>query len=96
MTTIQLPMTDHAAIRQRQRGIPDALLALLLRFGTRQRGNFGTIRAFFDKRSRARLRRELGAKGYARWEAQMNSYAVLSEDAVVITVGHRLMRFHRR
>lgn len=87
--------TDHTRARQRQRGIPNELLQLLLRFGQRRRGGHGAWFTFFDKRARKRLHRDIGHKAFARWESRLGVYAVLSEDEVVVTVGQRRMRLYR-
>ncbi|MBS0465448.1 MAG: hypothetical protein JSS03_10690 [Proteobacteria bacterium] len=95
MRQIAVYSTNHARARQRQRGIPDELLGLLLRFGQRRRDGHGAWLAFFDKRARQRLQRQVDDKTFARWESRLGVYAVLSRDAVVVTVGQRLMRLYR-
>jgi len=85
--------TQHATARLRQRGIPVELLDLLMRFGDERHDGHGAWVLGFTKRTRRRLRRELDAKTYARWESRLDVYAVISDDQALVTVGHRL---HRR
>jgi hypothetical protein len=87
--------TEHATSRLRQRGIPAELLDLLVRYGVSWHDGRGARVLAFDKKSRKRLRRELGSKLFARWESRLNVYAVVSPDEVLITVGHRLHRSRR-
>jgi hypothetical protein len=84
--------TQHATARMRQRGIPAELLNLLMRFGDERHDGHGAWVMGFTKRARLRLRRELGAKTFARWESRLNVYAVISDDETLVTVGHRLQR----
>jgi hypothetical protein len=86
--------TEHAAARLRQRGIPGELLDLLVEYGHERHDGHGARVLAFNKKARAKLKRALGPKGYARWESRLNVYAVVSLDEALITVGHRVCR-HR-
>lgn len=88
--------TEHATARLRQRGIPKELLDLLVFYGEERHDGHGARVVAFSKRTRAQLRRDLGAKRYARWETRLNVYAVVSADEALITVGHRSQRWHGR
>ena len=88
--------TEHATARLRQRGIPTELLDLLIRFGEEWHDGHGARVIGFTKRTRWQLRKDLGAKQFARWESRLNVYAVLSTDETLVTVGHRLRRQHPR
>lgn len=87
--------TDHATARLRQRGIPLELLELLVRYGEEWHDGHGARVVGFSKRTRACLRRDIGAKIYARWESRLNIYAVVSGDEALVTVGHRVQRLRR-
>lgn len=85
--------TRHAATRAQQRAIPPLLLDLLLRFGRSERSGDGTERYFFDKRSRRAVQRYAGCLGQLL-DQHLDVYAILSDCDKVVTVGHRLERFH--
>jgi hypothetical protein len=86
------PLTDHARVRMQQRGIPVAALEVLLDYGHEAHDHRGGRIVRFDKRSRRRAARELGARIYRRVERFLGAYAVVGADDAVITVGHRLGR----
>lgn len=69
-----------------QRGIRPEMLEALLDYGREVHVAGGRDLVFFDKRARARL---------AKAGIACKSYAVLSPDGVVITVGHRYRRIPR-
>ena len=83
--------TAHARTRMQQRGIrPDAVEALLAYGRVRHLHDVGRELVFFDKKARARLRKERGAAAEAA--ALARTYAILAADGTVITVGHRYRR----
>lgn len=88
--------TEHATARRQQRGIPIELLELLVTYGEECHDGHGARVLGFSRRTRLRLRRDLGDKVYARWESRLNVYAVVSGDEALVTVGHRLHRWPRR
>ena len=82
-------VTRHAAARLQQRAIPPFMVDLLERFGSENRCN-GADRLFFDKAARKRIERHLGGRrGLRLVERWLNSYAVVSDDGAIVTVGHR-------
>lgn len=83
------PLTAHARVRMQQRGIPPAALDALLEFGRESHDHRGCRIVSFDKRSRRRAARELGARAFRSIERFLGAYAVVGGDDAVITVGHR-------
>ena len=87
------PLTTHARVRMQQRGIPPAALEALLEYGAEAHDHHGCRIVRFDKRSRRRAARALGAPVYRRLERFFGAYAVVGGDDAVITVGHRVGRW---
>lgn len=85
--------TKHAEIRAQQRGIPPAVIELLLSYGTSHHDRHRGMVLYFDSRSRKRLQRAVDERALAHYSGQLDCYAVLSTDGSVITVGHRTRRF---
>jgi hypothetical protein len=88
-------VTEHARIRMQQRGIPQAALEVLLDYGREAHDHRGCVIVLFDKQARRRLATEMARKRLkipGRW---LDAYAVIAEDAAVVTVGHRQRRFAR-
>jgi hypothetical protein len=91
-----LCLTRHAADRLQKRGIPPIVVELLDRFGAAERCGEAE-RLYFDRRSEKRMREFLGgARSMRVVEPWLNTYAVISDDGAVITVGHRQHRFRRK
>ena len=92
---MQSPFTQHARTRMQQRGITPAAVELLLDYGRQVHDHRGCRILCFDKRSRGRMARELGREIFRRVDRYLNAYAVVAEDDVVVTVGHRVARLPR-
>ena len=88
--------TEHATARLRQRGIPLELLELLVEYGEERYDGHGARVLGFSKRTRERLRKDVGKKVYARWESRLNVFAVVANNEALVTVGHRLRRLSTR
>ena len=88
------PMTQHAQSRCKQRGIPPTVVEHLLDFGHEIHDHHGSFIVYFDRRARARLRSAFGTDQFKRMESHLNTYAVISDDGAVVTVGHRYRRIH--
>ena len=86
------PLTAHARVRMQQRGISPAALDVLLEYGREAHDHHGCRIVRFDKRSRRRAAREMGAARFRRIERHLGAYAVLGPDDAVVTVGHRTGR----
>ena len=89
-----LHCTAHARIRMKQRCIDAAALEALLDFGRTEHQRGSSI-VYLDKRARRRLRRELGDDVVKTIGKRLSTYAVISPDGAVVTVGHRFRRIRR-
>jgi hypothetical protein len=87
-------LSEHAAIRMQQRGIPQSALECLLDYGRFQYDHRGAAIVFLDKAARRRLSRELKNRSLPR-EKHLDAYAVVAIDGTVTTVGHRYKRIPR-
>lgn len=87
--------SQHAQRRLRQRGVPIQVLEWLLLYGTTRHDHHQGVWYFFDKRARERLRHFVDQKTIVRFQNCLNTYAVVSTDDCVLTVGHRQCRFRR-
>jgi len=87
--------TNHAQIRQQQRGIPAAIIDWLLEYGATEYTHDGAEVLFFDKAARKRLNGYLGGGSlFSHAEEYLDTYAVIA-NGKVITVGHRYNPIHR-
>jgi len=89
------PLTAHALIRARQRGIDLEVLDCLLRHGRRAHDHRGAEIVTFD---RAALDQVARREPRATWRKAVEAstlYAVLGPDGHVITTGHRWRRVIR-
>lgn len=86
-----LPVSRHAAARLQSRAIREDIVDLLLAYGTRHRRHGADVYSL-DRAGRARLLGDLGRQAYARLEARLDTYLVVSDDGVLITAAHRLRR----
>lgn len=82
-------LTDHAAVRLQQRGIPPWFLHLLIEHGKTTHDGHGAILKSISKASRQRLRQVLTRQDYARAERYFGVYAVVSADDAIVTAAHR-------
>ncbi|MGH7605293.1 MAG: hypothetical protein ACRENK_15020 [Gemmatimonadaceae bacterium] len=84
-------LTGHARSRMRQRGISAEVLEQLLDFGTVRHLDRGIEIVFFDKRAKKQLAK--ADRALARQAHRLfRTYAVLSGNGAVVTVGHRYRR----
>lgn len=88
-------LTDHARVRLQQRGIPEAVLECLLTYGSTVPDRRGGELVFFDHDARDRLRSMQGDNAFKKLEPKLDTYAVIADDGVVVTVGHRTKRIIR-
>lgn len=88
-------LTDYARVRLQQSGIPEPVLEYLLTYGSTVHDHRGGELVFLDRHARDRLRRTKGVEVFKKLEPKPDTYAVIAEDGVVLTVGHRTKRIHR-
>jgi hypothetical protein len=88
-------LSAHSRSRSQQRAIPRLAIDLLLDYGSCVRGRDADF-VFFDKPALRRLRHALGGnRGLQVIDRWLNSYAVVADDGLLVTVGHRTHRFWR-
>lgn len=87
-------LSEHAARRARERGIPPLIVDWLGRYGAEVRKH-GASKFYFDKAARRRLARDVGDRVVDQLGPLLDSYIVVGDDTV-ITVAHRLHRIRRR
>lgn len=89
-------LTDHAAVRMQQRGIPGWYLRLLVEYGKTTHDGHGAVLKSVSKSTRQRLRNVLSRHQYAEAERYFGVYAVVvGPDQAVVTAAHRThRRFH--
>ncbi|MEY2892239.1 MAG: hypothetical protein RJA98_2147 [Pseudomonadota bacterium] len=88
-----MSLSQHAATRCQQRGIPPLIVDWLLAYGAEQR-SAGATRRFFDKEARRRLAHDFGAAVVDRMGDLLNLYLVEGSGQVV-TVAVRQRRIKR-
>ena len=88
-------LTRHAKVRMQQRGISTVALESLLRYGAEAHDHHGGTIVYFDKQARGRLLKGSGRKRYGQMEKKLNTYAVISPQGAIVTVGHRQRRIRR-
>jgi hypothetical protein len=89
---MNIQMSKHASERRQQRCIPPLILEWLCCYGKASHDHHGAEVFFFDKQSRKALAKDVGATVVSRMESFLDTYAVISSDGTVITVGHRAKR----
>ena len=88
--------TEHARVRMQQRGIPPGAVEDLLDFGRTTHDHRGCEIVYFDKPARRRLARVQGGQLTERAAKLTRTYAVLTADGAVRTIGWRYKRIHRK
>jgi hypothetical protein len=94
VSSVTITLSRHAQERAQQRAIPLMVVDLLERFGSSMRCG-GADRLFFDKRATRRLKQHMGDRGLKPVERWLRVYAVVGDDARVVTVAHQSRRFRR-
>lgn len=84
-------MTNHAKIRQHQRGIPQIVIDLLIEYGTEANAGSHATTHYFDKPARRRLHVYVGRLA-SLFEEYLDYYAVVAADGSVITVAPRIKK----
>jgi hypothetical protein len=83
--------TWHGLARCQQRAIRPEVVDILWNFGE-QGHHRGADILYMNHEARQRARRELGRRVFARMEARLNAYLVVSGDGALITAGRRSRR----
>lgn len=87
-----MTVSTHASLRAQQRGIPPLIIHWLEEFGEQTHDHNGAVILHFTKKSRRRLETAVGREVTRRVSEWLDSYAVLSLNGNLITVGHRFKR----
>lgn len=91
-----MKLSHHAESRTKQRGIPEFAIDMLIRFGVRDYDHKGGVIRTFNKHSKTKMKKYLGADFYKKVAGFFESYVVESaDDHTVITCGHRYNRIRR-
>ncbi|SEP82124.1 protein of unknown function [Devosia sp. YR412] len=90
-----LNLSAHATTRMHQRGIRSEVVEALLTYGRCERSRGADV-YFVDRRTRERVREEIGGKRFARIEKSLDAYLVVGEDGTLITAARSLRRFRRQ
>lgn len=88
-------MTNHAAVRKQQRGIPESVLECLMEFGKISHDNRGGEVLSFDKRAKQRCLTVMGKEMFRKLDGHFGVYAVRGPEGEIVTVGHRCKKMHR-
>jgi hypothetical protein len=88
-------LTEHAAVRIRQRGVDRQALECLLAYGSSVHDHRGAEILLFDKRAWKRMERAADEVMLKRAAENRRLYAVRSLDGELVTVGHRFRRVLR-
>lgn len=84
----------HAAIRMCQRAIPLFVVDLLFEFGEVVRSHRAEI-LHFSKAAQRKMRELLSHNDWVAVERWLKVYAVVGDDGVIVTAGHRYKRITR-
>lgn len=87
-------MTCHAKNRCQQRSISPLFVDLLLRFGVTEKAPGKADKVFLNKAARKQIKAYAGPLA-SQLDQHLDIYAVISEDGLVVTIGHRLDRVRR-
>lgn len=87
--------SHHARDRMQQRGVSEAALDLLLRYGRTSHVQGGCYRVYMDGRARRNAIRECGRAAGPVIDRICGLFAVVGGNGVVVTVCHRRRRTPR-
>lgn len=88
-------MTLHASKRSQQRGIPPLIIDWLQAYGDEIHDHKGACVYFFSRRAKRQIEKSIGSALVRRYHEKMNTYAVVSSDGHLITVGMRFKHARR-
>jgi hypothetical protein len=83
--------TVHARSRCQQRGIPPAIVDLIVDFGAEVRSH-GASKYYLDRNPWSDLRRAVGPRALRQVEHKLDCYVVVADDGVLITAAPRTTR----
>lgn len=89
-----MELSKHAQDRAHKPSVAPMVIALLLRFGTREHDGCGAEICYFDRRAKRRLQSYAGDL-LGKMNSVLDAYAVVADDTVV-TTGVRFKRLNHR
>lgn len=95
LTPASLPLTPHAAIRLRQRGIRPDVQDCLLAYGRREHDHAHCEIVYFDTQALKCLQRQEDPRTAHLAQDHRDVYAVVDSDGCIVTTGHRFRRVLR-
>lgn len=90
-----IQVTHHAFARMQQRGIQQDTIEFLLEYGTESYGGNNVRVLYFNKDSRTKLLSNLPKSLKSKIASQLNTYAIITDSGLLITVGHRTKKITR-
>ena len=81
----------HAQIRKQQRAVPQIIVEWLQDYGCVTRKEGADV-YYLDKKSRRKLKKDIGSVPYRRMEDLLDAYVVIADDGSIVTVGWRYKR----
>lgn len=84
-------LTHHAQARMQQRAIPPSAIDVLMDYGEHRRHDGAEV-YYLTKRSRNRVRKDVGKQAFLKLEKALDAYLVVADNGTVITAAHRLHR----
>jgi hypothetical protein len=81
-------VTNHLLLRMQQRGIRNNIVENLVKYGEVRKSRHGIDSIVFTKKSLEEIKSECGYDAYKKCERQKNTYLIVSDDGVAVTVAH--------
>lgn len=89
MRTQPFTMSQHAADRARERGIPEIAWRLLEEFGVRRRAGRGADSYSFDKKAWRAVEGFFGSWPLKKMDQLKRTYMIVADDGAIITLAYR-------
>jgi hypothetical protein len=91
----KLKFSNHALTRMNQRGIKDKTITIFQDYGHLTHVRNGAVVLSLDKREKFYIRSDLDKQTYKKYEKQLNSYFVISNEGTVITAARSYKKVRR-
>lgn len=91
----EITVTHHAQARLQQRGVDPRVVELLMEYGESMYSHGCRVFHFCSHKAKSRLRSSLPESEWKGVERKLNSYAVVSAEGDLVTVGRRYKPFRR-
>lgn len=87
-----LILTKHFNERLQQRGLKDTVIDVLIQYGEQRPCRYGVISIRFTKVTLAEIKADYDSTIFRACERFRNTYIIMSEDGVLITVARSFRR----